>query len=299
MNVLVTGAAGFIGNHLCRYLQKEHYVVGVYHDRFPSTATFHAVQADVTNTDRLLSLLVNLEIDFVYHCAARSIVRHCCQDPLDCFSVNIMGTAALLEACRRSEQIKGVMCMESDKSYGPGPLPYKEDQALNPTGIYEASKACAGHIARCYYKNFGVPVFTVRSANVYGPSDPNKSRLIPNTIKRLRAGHQPEITTGADRFSREFIYIKDFIAVVVGLMEAIPWGKTINVGSGEMATVTEIIQLICSTMKRECSPVSLPGPKTLQEIEHQQLDTTLMHSLLPSLRSFFTLPEGIKATCST
>ena len=301
MNILVTGAAGFIGHHLCCALSSKNHVFGLYHDTPPRSVVWHPIRRDVTDRDAMLGVIVDREIDQVYHCAAKSIVRNCCRDPIGCLQVNVIGTASLLEACRLSKRVQGIMCMESDKSYGAGPTPYKEGQALEPSGIYEASKACAGLVAKSYHDNFQLPVFTIRSANVYGPGDPNKSRLVPRTISRIKQGKQPQVTAGAENFLREFIYIYNLLEAMISLMEVAPWGEAINVGSGYTMTVPQLIACICDEMGISCQSESWEEPGDLLEIPSQSLCLDKLHRLIPDLTEPFSISEGIRKTvaCST
>jgi len=273
VNVLVTGAAGFLGGHLVERLRPVANVYGLVHDKDPNwnRVGTRVLQGDVRDFPRVLECIVGCEIDQIYHCAAKSVVRNCRCDPLGCLETNAMGTAVVLEAARQSERVKGIMCMESDKSYGDGPVPYDEDQAPHPIGVYEASKTCSGYIAQCYHRNYGVPVFTVRSANVFGPGDENYSRLIPNTITRLHAGKPPQIVSGASQYSREFIYVENWVDVVQRLMEVCPWGEAVNVGSGLCYTVAEMVERICNLMGKPISSCEWNRPATLVEIPQQSL----------------------------
>jgi nucleoside-diphosphate-sugar epimerase len=194
------------------------------------------------------------------------------------------------------------MVMESDKSYGPGCEPYQEDQALDPQGVYEVSKACTGYIARSYAKNYDLPVFTVRAANVYGPGDPNESRLVPNTIRRLQQGLRPQITAGADRYLREFIYVDDFVRTIVRwtivrlMQEDAPWGMPINIGSGYIATVSQVVAMICRAMDKEVETERWEEDQLLVEIPNQSLDLSRLRKYLPDLALAKTIQEGIAAT---
>ncbi len=101
------------------------------------------------------------------------------------------GTWTVLEACgaRRCER---VVVASSDKAYGAhDELPYREDFALRPTAPYEASKAAADLIARCYWHSYGLPVAVTRFANIYGGGDLNFSRLVPEAVCAAIDGRSP------------------------------------------------------------------------------------------------------------
>jgi nucleoside-diphosphate-sugar epimerase len=187
------------------------------------------------------------------------------------------------------------MCAESDKAYGSGPIPYSEDQALMPGSVYEASKACVSHVAAAYYHNYGLPVFTVRSANVYGPEDENMTRLIPNTIVRLLRGEKPLITAGAEGFVRELFYVDDFVDAVTALMNKQPWGEVFNVGSGESATIADIVTMICKLMGKSQEAEVWDRPSDLAEISTQILCLDKLDSWVPT-RTCIPLNNGLQRT---
>ena len=298
MNILITGAAGYIGSYLCSQLANKHVAYGLEHDRHIRTTAPRGLRGDVTDFRRILEIIVNCEIDQIYHLAAKSIVRNCQADPVGCLDTNVIGTATILEAARQSGRVNGIMVMESDKSYGHGPVPYAEDQALRPEAIYEASKACVSHVMSAYHHNYGLPVFSIRSANVYGGIDRNRSRLIPNTITRLLRGESPQVTDGADCYAREFLYIDDAVLCMTHLMEIGPWGQAVNIGSGETGTVAQVIHMICDIMRKPMATEKWVSPPNLSEIPTQSLCLdklkTLYSDYVPT-----TLREGLKKTIAT
>lgn len=296
MNIFVTGSGGFLGRRLTSTLGREHTVYGLIHDKQPWPEHWKPINGDIKDYRRMAEIMVDCEINHVYHLAAKSIVRNCKADPIGCFHTNVLGTVNVLEAARNCDSVIGVMLAESDKSYGIGPTPYVETQPLIPGGIYEASKACVSHLATAYWYNFQLPVFTVRSANVYGPGDENMTRLIPNTITRILRNKPPRITTGASDFRRELFYVDDFVSTVTALMEEKPWGEAFNVGSGEVMTVAEIVKLIRDLMCEDSRIVEeWCKPNGLVEIPTQSLCLDKLHALLPD-HHCLPLKDGLQRT---
>jgi CDP-glucose 4,6-dehydratase len=306
VNVLVTGAAGFIGANLIDQLAKQGAkVFGLVHDRMQNghallreAGLFTTLAGDVCDLRRMLEVIVDREIDLIYHLAAKSIVRNCRLDPLGCLATNVLGTATVLEAARQSERVQGILCAESDKSYGPGQVPYREDQALLPQAVYEASKACVSHVCAAYWHNYGLPVVTVRTANVYGERDPNRSRLVPNTICRLLAGQAPQITAGAAEFRREFVYVGDVCAAYQRVLESGLWGEAFNIGSGECYTVSEAVEMIARVMGQSFAlPEAWARPATLVEIPDQRVCSEKLRGIWPGFqprRMVDTLPDIVE-----
>lgn len=292
MNILITGAGGFIGGHLCRTLEADHNVHGLIHDRGTCS---QPVVGDVTDYARMLEIIVDHEIDQIYHLASKAVVRNCNADPLGCFRANALGTVTILEAARQSGRVKGIMCMESDKSYGTADLPYREDQALRPGGVYEASKSCVSQIIPAFRQTYGTPVFGIRSANVYGPNDRQLTRLIPGTICRLLNNEKPVLVEGAGAFTREFIYVDDLANYAMALMDAAPWGQSINVGSGEKQNIQVVLATICTLMNKADTFDILPRSSVFKEIPEQWLCLDRLHALVPD-HEVTRLHDGLKKT---
>lgn len=217
MNVLITGAAGFVGSALCRALEaaRENVVCLVRDWRGdPRDYGRTIVFGDVTDRALCSRVLADYEIDTVYHLAAQSIVRHCAEDPVTALNVAVVGTASLLQAVREAKRPIKVVVSTSDKVYGHAPSPYDEQTAFDPRHAYETSKACQDFVSRMFFHNYGVDVRVVRAVNIYGPGDPNESRIIPQTALRLLRGDPPLLHAGAADMRRQYVYIDDMVSAL-------------------------------------------------------------------------------------
>ena len=293
--VLITGVSGFLGGHISKLLiENGADVVGTIHDIKQTSyiqlsgldKQMTICHADIVDFHRMREIISDYEIKYIFHCAADSIVRKCARDPVSCFNVNIMGTVSVLEAARAVGTVESIICMESDKAYGacdPKELPYKEDQPINPRNVYEVSKACAGLIAQAYEHNYELPVFRVRSANLYGPGDMNLSRIVPQSIVRILRGQSPVLYRGVGDYIREFIYVEDAAAAIVRLMGKIDTTKShvINLGSGEKQRVEDMVGLLCEALGSQLKPQIVSKDPIFKEIPEQYLDLTKLRGFLP------------------
>ena len=258
--------------------------------------------ADINDLQRIEELISNYEIDYIFHCAANSIVRQCVTNPVGCFHTNIIGTVNILEAARRVGGVKGIACMESDKSYGsydPNDLPYKEGQAIKPTNVYEVSKACSGLIAEAYSHNYSMPVFTIRAANLYGPGDMNVSRLIPGSILRLLRSESPVLYSGVANYIREFMYVEDAANFMVKLMEEIDITRSniFNLGSGDVHKIEKLIKMMCEKVDPSIRYVIIDKDSKFKEIEQQYLDIEKVKSYIDGYKTT-SIEEGMSRTIS-
>jgi CDP-glucose 4,6-dehydratase len=154
------------------------------------TTTF----ADIRDVRTLSAALADAQASIVFHLAAQPIVRLSYRSPLDTIGINVMGTAALLEAVRRTPSVEAVVVVTSDKCYEnlERPEGYRESDPLGGHDPYSASKAAAEIVAAAYRRSFfsssGPRVATVRAGNVIGGGDWAADRLVPDAIRALASG---------------------------------------------------------------------------------------------------------------
>ena len=308
-NVLITGISGFLAPHIAENLEAMGAnVIGTIHDYKKVsygqiTGLFDKIiiaQVDINDLQRMQDLISNYKVDYIFHCAAHSIVKYCATNPTGCFHTNIIGTMNILEAARIVGGVKGIVCMESDKSYGsidPDDLPYREDQVVKPTNVYEVSKACSGLVSEAYSNNYSMPIFTIRAANLYGPGDMNVSRLIPGTIMRLFHSESPVLYSGVAKYIREFLYVEDAAITLIKLMEKIDFTRSniYNLGSGEIHKIEDVIKIICEKIDSNISHTVVNKSDSFKEIEKQYLDIKKVKKVISDYKAI-ELNEGLDKT---
>lgn len=278
---LVTGAAGFLGGHLCtRLLVEGAEVVALERDRVPDTlfegsgarGRATVVQGDLAEPGLLARVLSGYEIDLVVHLAAQSQVGVATRHPLDTFESNVRGTWLLFEAVRAVGGIKGVLLASSDKAYGPSPsLPYTEELTPRPVHPYDTSKLCGELIARSYHASFGVPLVVVRCGNLYGPGDTNWQRLVPGVMRDLLSGRSPVIRSDGTP-QRDYVYAPDAVDALVTLLRRGVWdGEVFNVGTGIGTSVLGLVEGVARVLGRPDLPPLIMGAAQ-GEIPHQVLN---------------------------
>lgn len=203
--VLLTGHTGFKGGWLGLWLADlGAHVFGYALDPATEPSLFELAQVgsavddargDVRDWARLRARFEAVKPDFVFHLAAQPIVRASYDDPADTIGTNVMGTAHLLDAVRRSGRPCTVVVVTSDKCYeNSGQVyGYRETDHLGGSDPYSASKACQEIVAASYAKSFfgessGVRLATGRAGNVIGGGDFAVDRLVPDLVRAIQAG---------------------------------------------------------------------------------------------------------------
>tara|TARA_Y100000593_G_scaffold94858_1_gene196670 strand:+ start:1435 stop:2409 length:975 start_codon:yes stop_codon:yes gene_type:complete len=284
--ILVTGGAGFLGSYIVQKLINEHdieYAVVVTTDiksRTPlkllpiNSDKLSLINGDICDYGFLQKLFSEYEFDTVFHLGALSEVRKCQNNAKLAYDTNIGGTVNLLEVIRLYGNVNAVIVSSSDKAYGSCKLPYTEEDSLDGKGVYEVSKSCQDLVARSYFYNYGLPVVVTRCSNLYGGTDTNFSRIIPNTVNKVLENKSPVIWTGAQEFIREFLYVEDAADAYLSLIKNIniTQGNAYNIGSGEKISIGALVSKILDKMDTGIQVEY--KQKTFPEISNQYLDSS-------------------------
>jgi CDP-glucose 4,6-dehydratase len=305
--VFVTGATGLVGSWLVRQLLAAGAdVVCLIRDWVPRselvtsglTDQVRMVRGDVRDQEELERVLGEYEIATVFHLAAQTIVGVANRNPVSTLDVNIRGTWALLEACRRSPTVKEIVTASSDKAYGDQEiLPYKEDAPVLGRHPYDVSKSCADLLAQMYAKTYRLPVCVTRCGNFYGGGDLNWNRIVPGTIRSVIRGERPVIRSDG-QFTRDYLYVEDGARAYVLLAERLAAqpelrGEVFNFSYEQRMTVMDLVKKILAVMGSNLDPDV--RNEASNEIRDQYLDAAKARASL-GWSPAFTLDDSLRAT---
>ena len=324
---LITGADGFLANHLANILIRYGAMVyGINRNRKRILSTLDRLDhrdhmtifpCDVRDYRSVLDVITCEKIDTVFHLAAVSTTGVGGRSPLATLETNVMGTGNVLEACRQSG-VQRIVVASTDKAYGDhrSDMPFTEMHSLRGLRMYDCSKSCTDLIAQTYYFQFQLPIRITRCSNIYGPGDLNFSRLIPGTIARILENIPPMVHPSQAEAQREYLFIDDAVEAYLAIAKSISnepenhipsTGEdayshcAFNVGSGSqnVKTTQELSDLIAESMgahvNQEKHPFQLETSSGLPD--HQFVDSAKIQSDL-NWAARYDLKDGLRKTVS-
>lgn len=268
-NILITGGAGFIGSNFVnlmveKYGEKYNYIV---YDKMTYAANINnlkssegkytLVEADICDLEKNIETLKKYEIDAVVHFAAESHVDNSIKRPLTFTETNVMGTHALLEACKQvwgeGSQNKFVH-VSTDEVYGSlGEDGYfTETSPIKPNSPYSASKASSDLIAFAYAETYKMNISVTNCSNNYGPNQ-HHEKLIPHMIS-LALKDQKLTVYGEGLNVRDWLYVEDHCEAIDIILHNGKKGERYNIGGHNEKRNIEIVKLI---LERLGKPESL------------------------------------------
>jgi UDP-glucose 4-epimerase len=256
-NVLITGGLGFIGSNLAIRLVREGARVSICDARIEgygaNDANIREIRDDVevqvsdVRDDNVMGHLVAGK-DVVFHLAAQVSHVMSLSNPFPDIDINIKGTAAVLEACRRRNPGALVVRSGTRGQYGPAvALPVSEEAPSDPRGLYEISQLSAEMICRAYTRIHGIRTVPLRLTNVYGPRAQMKHSQfgVVNWFVRLALEGRPIPIFGTGTILRDFLYVDDCVeALVRAAQEPRVVGEILNVGNDRASTFLEVAKTI-------------------------------------------------------
>ncbi len=281
MVTIVTGAAGFIGFHVCRaLLARGDAVVGIdnlndYYDtrlkearlaQLAPQAGFRFRRVDIADKAAMFGVFdEERSANRVVHLAAQAGVRHSLVDPFAYVASNVMGHVTVLEAARRLSRLEHLVYASSSSVYGGNTaLPFAEgDRVDTPVSLYAATKRADELISHSYGHLFGLPQTGLRFFTVYGPWGRPDMAYFAFAEAILQGQPITLYENGALR--RDFTYIDDIVAGVVACLDCVPMADAapgvFNIGNNHGEPVSELVRLLELALGQPAIVRSAPRPK--------------------------------------
>ena len=250
--ILVTGGAGFIGNHLCRRLLKENNYVICLDNFFTGLKTHIEDMLDNPNFELIEHDIVNpidMEVNQIYNLACPASPPHYQYDPVKTMKTSVLGIINMLELAKKYNAT--LLQASTSEVYGnPHVHPQKETYwgNVNPIGIrscYDEGKRAAETLMMDYRRQYGVDIRIIRIFNTYGPNmDPNDGRVVSNCI--VQAINGDDITIYGDGTqTRSFCYVDDLVDGAIRMMNnSSNFIGPVNLGNPSERTVLNLAEII-------------------------------------------------------
>ena len=322
-NVLVTGAAGFIGCNFVRSLLSNNSEVKVISfdkltyagnlknlENLPNTQNHFFIQGDICNQAHIEQIIDQYKVNTIIHFAAESHVDRSISGPSEFIQTNIFGTFALLEAVRKkwldelkldkntcrfhhisTDEVFGTL-----KEFDPA---FSETTSYAPNSPYSASKAGSDHLVRAYHHTYGLPVTTSNCSNNYGPYQ-HKEKLIPTVIKSCLSNQSIPVYGDGSNI-RDWLYVLDHCEAIEQIITKGNVGETYNIGGKNEVKNLNLVYKICELLN-EIHPgdkdykklvtfvTDRPGHDWRYAIDNSKIQSELKWS--PS----YNLEQGLKET---
>lgn len=222
--IFLTGSSGFLGDHIFRRLKKEN----IY----------------LYNRDENLDNMVEYDPEVIIHAAGEVY------EEKEMFKSNAELTYKLLQKARNLKNLKAFVYVGSSSEYGRKDHPIKEDELLEPTNLYEATKGFGTLLCKSFYHEFGVPTVVARPFSLFGEREP-LFRFIPKAIQSAKAAWEFKIAEGV----HDWLYVEDFVSGILMLAENPVLGEVVNFGTGKQTSNEDILTMIENIVGRKTTRI--------------------------------------------
>lgn len=283
--VLVAGGAGFVGSSVVRELLHNGAEVVVYDNFLHGTrenldeirADIRLVVGDVLDEWKLSRAFREFQPQFVFDLVGDTYVPTAYDVPKRFFRINVEGTINILMASKMFD-VERVLYVSSTEVYGePVMTPMTEDHPLLPLNTYAVSKMAADRLCFTFQKEHDIPVIIARIYNVYGPRE-TEPYVIPEIIAQL--AKSSVIQLGNADAKRDFTYVTDTAKGLIACLSSdIPNGEPVNIGSGNVYSIRELVAIVAEVMGRVEYEIRI-DPRRMRRLDINlfQCDATKLHT---------------------
>ncbi len=304
-NIFITGGAGFIGSTLSSRLCERNRIVlfdnlarnTLQHSERALHANVSLVQGDILDFDALKRAMAGSDI--VVHAAAIAGIDTVLIAPVKTMEVNMLGTANVLRAAHQCSVKDRVIDFSTSEVFGP--MAYRVTESMQTVSgsagearwVYAVSKLAGEHLAHAYFRQFSLPVITVRPFNVYGPGQTGEGAIQIFIRKALR--HEAITIHGEGTQIRAWCYIDDMVdGLMLALESPNAIGESFNIGNARaVTTIYGLAQTVCRVLDSR-SAIEFKNPLSA-DIELRIPETKKAQDLL-GFKALIDLEEGIRRT---
>jgi UDP-glucuronate 4-epimerase len=272
MNILVTGAAGFIGSHVCNHFTGQgHRVIGIdnfdpfYPKKFKelniaalsSNKSFQFYEADIRDKKALNDIFFAGKVDLVIHLAAKAGVRPSIESVGEYYDVNVNGTVTLLETMR-TQQVKKMIFASSSSVYGNNPkVPFSESDFVdNPISPYASTKKSGELLCHVYNHLYGFDITCLRFFTVFGPGQ--RPDLAIHKFTRLIDMGESIPFYGDGSTSRDYTFIDDIVNGISCASNKLGGYHIYNLGESRVIDLKKLVTTIESSLGKKAIINKLP-----------------------------------------
>ncbi len=305
MRVLITGANGFFGSHLVRFLDSktDHEVISMVRGAKAESGAsgmgsrHEIAYGDVSDIGDVSGILNKTRPEIVIHLATRYAISHESNDICEMVNTNIRGIYNILESLR-SRPNTTLINASTCYVYGPSKTAIDEQGQLNPQNLYALTKISAEEACEFYSDNYGINILNLRFFPPYGPGD-NPKKLIQHTFEAIMDGREPILSGGTQKW--DFVFIGDIVEcfnrslLKIENSEGVGF-KTLNVGTGKVVEIREIVSRIYELTGKSGEPAWGSAPKRKNEIEYLCCNNRALKDWLGWIPATAMIGGGLETT---
>jgi len=286
--ILVTGASGFIGSHLCRRLCRGGMEVHAISRTKPANPEkgVHWWHGDLAEIATVQDLLAAVKPEVIFHLAGHVVGARDLDAVMSTFRSNLMSTVNLLTVAGQIGCRRIVITGSLEE-------PEQGDPEAVPSSPYAAAKWAGSAYARMFHALYKLPVVILRVFMVYGPAQRDLRKLIPYVILSLLRGEAPKLTSGQRPV--DWIYVEDVVEGLLAAAQAADVdGRTIDIGSGELVPIRTVVEQLVRLIDPQLKP--LFGALPERPLEQVRVANIARAHAMMGWKPITPLEEGLKHT---
>lgn len=300
-DILVTGAAGFIGSEFVRQAIQQGFKVTVvdkltYAGDLARLAAvqgrFTFVKADICDPKKIQETFKKVKPDIVVHFAAETHVDRSILDTFSATRTNMIGTQNLIETAKKS-RIEKFIHISTDEVYGDiHQGQFTENSPVNPSSPYSAAKAAADVLLKAYIRTYKFPAIIVRPSNNYGPWQ-YPEKFMPVIIYKAMTDQKIPVY-GQGLNVREWLYVSDCVSGIMKVLENGRLGEVYNLGSGHEYKNIDVVRSVLDILNKPLSLIEYvqdrPGHDFRYSLDFSKLKNEL------GWEPLVNFPDGVRKT---